>query len=535
MKPLKNKIIRLILICFVLCLNPIAVAADDTKTVAIIPIEMNATQDLTFLQKGLFSMLSSRIADPGKVTTLEREEVENAMKKAQADEATKGSLNESKARLIGAGLNVDYVLYGSLTLFGQSMSLDMFMVDVKNINPTLSFSRQAPDPGAVITELDQIAAEINLKTFNRKPEQVLPKEFYAQQAQPEQRSGEGYASPLTNYRYLFAANGHINGIACGDVDGDKKNEVVIIYDHDIEILEDNFGGKLKSIHRIEGGEYYDVVSVDVADINKNGIEEIFISRVQTATGYMRSLVLELSNGAFKELADDLPWYLRVVQNGSKKVLYGQKSGRKGPFAGRNVFSVRYVGGQYEIGDKISVPDGFSVLTMALGNNIGGATVNGLIFLNADGHLNLAADNGQVEWSGEEAYGGSKRFYTYIDKDKALMDAADGNGVYFQTRNIVYDVGDDGKLEAVIIKNKEAADYLFGELRNFKSGSIEIMKWNEMGLFPNTAGKRVPGQITDIMVGDFDNNGKKELLVTLVKKRNNLSSKKSKSIVVAYDL
>ena len=43
---------------------------DTAKKVAIVPLEMNATQDLSFLQKGLFSMLSARISDPGKVEML---------------------------------------------------------------------------------------------------------------------------------------------------------------------------------------------------------------------------------------------------------------------------------------------------------------------------------------------------------------------------------------------------------------------------------------------------------------------------------
>jgi len=37
------------------------------KTVAVLPFAMNSPRDLTFLQNGLFSMLSSRLSDPGKV------------------------------------------------------------------------------------------------------------------------------------------------------------------------------------------------------------------------------------------------------------------------------------------------------------------------------------------------------------------------------------------------------------------------------------------------------------------------------------
>mgnify|MGYP001765024702 CR=1 FL=1 len=56
----------------------------DAKTVAVCPFEMNSSQDLGFLQNGLFSMLSSRLSDAGKVDVLDRETVDKALAKAKA-------------------------------------------------------------------------------------------------------------------------------------------------------------------------------------------------------------------------------------------------------------------------------------------------------------------------------------------------------------------------------------------------------------------------------------------------------------------
>ena len=509
---------------------------DTAKKVAIVPLEMNATQDLSFLQKGLFSMLSARISDPGKVEIIEREVIESAMARAQENPATKGVLNESKARLIGAGLDADYILFGSLTMFGESMSLDMFMVDTTGETPTLSFSRQAREQGAVITELDEIAAEINLKTFNRKPEQIVPKELYTQPREPVLQPGT-YASPLVNYRLLYAGNGHINGISTGDVDGDRKNEVVIVYDHAIEILKDNLAGKLILVKRIEQPHYMDVISVDTADINNNGIDEIFVTRVHVESGYLRSIALEYTNGTFQEIADDIPWYLRVVQTpgAQKRTLYGQKSGRQGPYAGQNVFNVEWQGEKYGIGQSLRVPRGFTIMSMAVGTHIGGMAYGGILHTDREGALVLSTENGQVEWRGEPGYGGSELHYIYVDKDMDLTNESDGRGTFFQPRNIVHETGETGKSEVIVIKNNESANYRFEQIRNFKSGTIEMLRWDEMGLAPERAGKKIPGQITDIMVGDYDNGGEEKLLVSVVKNRNTFSSKKSKSIIIAYDL
>ena len=507
---------------------------ETVKKVAVFPLEINATQDLSFLQKGLFSMLSSRLVDPGKVKILERETIDQALAKALSSPLTKGVLNESTARLIGAGLDVDYVLFGSLTLFGKSVSLDMAMVAVKGEKPTLTFSRQAPEPGAAITELDQIATQINLKVFNRRPEQIVPKEQYARR--PEMNiQGGGYASPLIHYRSLFMANGLINGIAVGDVDGDRKNEVVIIYEHAIEILKDNLNGQLKPVKRIEDVDYMDIIGVDAADINHNGKAEIFISRVRPESGLVKSFVLEYGGAGYKKLSMDLPWYLRVVKDGKGgQTLYAQKSGKNGPYMGRDVFKVNWENNAYVPGERIRVPDGFSVMSFSTGDLIG-SDKKSAVFTDKQGKLTIFNENGSIEWSGEEGYGGSKLYYTFVEKDEFIKDVSQGKGEYFQPRNIVFDMDSTWNKYVIVIKNKNASGNLFQQLRKFKRGSIEILRWNEMGLSAENAAKKIPGQITDIAMGDYDNNSKNELIISLIKRRNNFASEKSKSMIIAYDL
>ncbi|MCD4718999.1 MAG: CsgG/HfaB family protein [Desulfobacula sp.] len=535
---MKSNIIRFGIFILTIVLSSIVIVSpglcEPIKKVAVCPLEMNAVEDLSFLQKGLFSMLSSRLADPGKVEILQRETIDEALAKAQSSPLTKGTLNDSKARLIGAGLGVDYILFGSLTMFGKSVSLDMSMVDVKEEKPTLTFSEQAKEPGAVITELDQIATQINFKTFNRKPEQIIPQQQYAQR--PERvPQGRGYASPLTNYRNLMVTNGEIIGISSGDVDGDKKNEVVIIYDHAIEILKDNLKGQLRPVKKIEDAHYMDIVGVDVADINHNGMAEIFISRVHPESGYAKSFVLEYNGTDYKKISKLLPWYLRVVKDvNGRDVLYAQKSGKDGPYTGKNVFKVNWQNNTYVPGEKLRVPEGFSVLSMATGD-LTGTDEMSVLFTDEQGRLTIFNENGRIEWSGEEGYGGSKLYYTFMEEDEFIKDVSLGKGVYFQPRNIVFDIDLDGRKDVMVIKNKDASGNMFQQLRKFKTGGIEILAWNEMGLSPENAPKKMPGQITDIFIGDYDNNSKNELIITFIKRRNNFSSEKSKSMIIAYDM
>ena len=102
-----------------------AVAAEP-KRIALLPFKINAEKDMTFLQNGIFDMLTTRLAKEGEVDVISRQEAENAVKAA----GNPDPVTESAARSIGAGLNADYTLFGSVTVFGNSISLDAKMVGV---------------------------------------------------------------------------------------------------------------------------------------------------------------------------------------------------------------------------------------------------------------------------------------------------------------------------------------------------------------------------------------------------------------------
>ena len=91
------------------------------KRVAILPFTMNAEKDLSYLRQGIMDMLASRLNWPGKVEIIPKQIVSDAM----ADH--KGPVSAETANSVGRKLKADYVLYGSLTVFGQSVSMDATM------------------------------------------------------------------------------------------------------------------------------------------------------------------------------------------------------------------------------------------------------------------------------------------------------------------------------------------------------------------------------------------------------------------------
>ncbi len=69
-------------------------------------------------------MLSSRLYKEGEVEVIGRPQVEKTIA------SVAGGFTEAKARDIGKLMGADYLLYGSLTVLGNSISVDSKMVDV---------------------------------------------------------------------------------------------------------------------------------------------------------------------------------------------------------------------------------------------------------------------------------------------------------------------------------------------------------------------------------------------------------------------
>ena len=89
-----------ILVLVFVMINSICLAADQKK-VAVIPFAMNTQDDLGFLQKGIFDMLSSRLAYGDEVQVLSREQLEGKLKTADPQILPESGLTDSKAKALG--------------------------------------------------------------------------------------------------------------------------------------------------------------------------------------------------------------------------------------------------------------------------------------------------------------------------------------------------------------------------------------------------------------------------------------------------
>ncbi|MCG8683992.1 MAG: hypothetical protein MI892_03900, partial [Desulfobacterales bacterium] len=427
------------------------------KTVAVFPFAMNSSQDLGFLQNGLFSMLSSRLSDAGKVDVLDRETVDKALEQAQASDQTKGALNESKARLIGASLGVDYVLFGSLTSFGESVSLDASMVDVTGKKETLAFFEQSNSMGDVIPLVNSFAGDINMKMFNRNIDNKL---YVQQQQEPQAPGGLQFAGGAGMYGGgMMAMQGSqgftthlqvkdiVRGMVTGDLNKDGKMQVVAAADNKLMFYRVE-GTMLVLEETLEYESHIRILALDIADINGNGYPELYVSALTVHLDTLASFIVEYDGNSYATLVEDEALYYRVVTSkDGQPILLAQDKGED-PFDGRIHIMTARGGDVYTEEKRIRMPRGTSVLSMAKGP-VRGADSEEYLTINRHYRLVATNDAGGMEWESTHKYGKTNNIWLM---PKSGGGDADRDRVYLNPRIKFYTLGEDETAKAIVIKN-----------------------------------------------------------------------------------
>jgi len=528
--------------------------ADDPKRVAILPFKMNAQKDLTFLKNGIYDMLASRLAKAGKVQVIGREETERAL------EGATGPINEEVARQAGEKLNADFVLFGSLTVFGNSISIDAKMIDVSGSKPTLSFFDHSQSMDEVIGRIDRIASNINEKIFGIKtatatspaapatpapesqkrdihthPEKLLKKDSVVYD---DKESTKMEGSPFIsthdpgksstfvwksrNFRNLF------NGLAIGDVDGDGKNETVIITPHEVNLyrFENNrFSGNQK----IGGNKRKNFIGVDIADINANGYPEIFVTSLNPHKTGLSSFVLEYNGQKYVKIIKSSPWYFRVVElPGQERILLGQKNSSANPFSGK-IYKMLWENSEYVPGEVIQAPRRSNLMGLTLADMMNSGE-NAVVAYNQSDEIQIIGQSGDEIWKGNDPFGGSTLYYAL-----PLEGAGDiENRKYLPMRILCRDLNSDGKPEVIAANNHGKLSRLLDQFRKFTKSHIESLSWNGLGLMPFWKTRTISGHVRDFIIGDFNNDGADELVAAVILKEGSIIGTTPKSTVIAYN-
>jgi len=502
-----------------------AVSADKPTRVLILPLNIHSEKDLSFLKHGIEAMLSNRLALEGEVVPLSREETRQAIK------GIPEPINEQTAILLGAKYKADYVIFGSLTVFGDSTSINTRFIDVHEKKPIVIFNQYGKSHSDVIFHINSFASQINERVFGRKtssyqpprqdeagaesrrhPDATITREngmAYDSSSVPPAR-GETSSSIWKSREFKT----RIKGMAVGDVDGDGRNETVFISGNDVFVYRYS-DGRFAKIEEIQGNSYDSFIGVDVADINNNGKSEIFITNLIKNRARLKSFVLEWKESNFEKISSDANWYYRILNVAERgHILLGQKRGVKDIFI-TGVYELKWSNGRYEPLERQNLPKPMNIYGFTYGDVLNNGQEMIVAFTHND-HVRILEKNGSEKWKSSEPYGGGAT-YLEFPSDSSIGDVKEMDRIYLPQRIHIADLDKDGKNEIIIVKNQDAARRLLSRLRIFKNGHIECLTWSTLGLKLKWKTQEVPRYISDYTIADLNNDGQNELVFSVVAK------------------
>ncbi len=522
-------------------------SADKPDRVLVLPFNIHSEEDLSFLQKGIENMLSSRLSMEGEVVLISREETGQAIK------GMPEPISEETALSLGAKLQADYILLGSLTVFGESISTDARFIEVKTKKPVVMFNQSGKSRDDVISHVNLFAGRINETVFGRKtfsdqqppaqtkakedisshPDALLPGEKKKDLSASKAASAGDASAQIWKSRELKTK---IKGMAIGDVDGDGKQEAVFIGGSKVFIYRYD-DGRFVRIGEVAGKRNNIYIGVDVADINNNGKSEIFVTNLSSSTKRLKSFVLEWNGAEFGKIEDKAKWYYRVlnVPKRGGHILLGQKRGIDEIFSRKGVYELIWNNGQYEPGQPENLPKNMNVYGFTYGNvfNDGREMIVAFTY---DEHIYILDKNGNEEWKSGERYGGSTTYLEYpYDVDVAEPPSERLKAHYYLPQRIhIADLDKDGKNEVVVVKNNSLTGRLLARVRVYQSGHIEAFDLDEIGSALKWKTREISGYISDYAIGDLNNDGRNELVFSVVAKTGALSGK-DRSYIVTWDI
>ncbi|MDJ0883876.1 MAG: FG-GAP-like repeat-containing protein [Desulfobacterales bacterium] len=526
----------------------------DTARVLVVPFSIHSDQDLTFLQKGITAMLSTRLSSPGKVTIVDQSEaVEITTQLPQP-------LERETAAEAGQKLGAQYVAFGSLTVFGGSISTDARFVDVATNTIVVSFNETGRNHGDVISHINAFAGEVNSRVFGRGAQAATaPPAAEAQpqtpadksQMNPEKKmfqSGSGMRIGATDSdidasdeaiwrsrRFNF----QISGLAMADVDGDGRTETVFAGDREVSVFR-SLDRKFMKVTTFELDSAYTILTLDAADINANGRAEIFIN-CRNDKFIPRVFVMEWNGSTFDAIHSESFWFYRVSRDGKTKrtILFGQKS-RTNTVVRGPAHHLAWNEGTYQSQATVPLPKGVSVFGVAYGDVTRNDVENVVVFDRKD-NIRVLGPGGNEEWSSYEPFGGSYTWmmtveeYRNTQKEGYLyQDKMPDNVFWLPQRILLVDINNNGHNAVIVVQNADITQGIMQRVRAYRQGRFECLVWDNVGLTAVWRTRRFSGYISDYNLGDFDNDGRDELVFAVVKRIGDPVTGDKKSYLVSWD-
>jgi hypothetical protein len=416
---------------------------------------------------------------------------------------------------------------GNLTRLRKQITSDSILLTrVRSIKgkTVLSYRLVSSSDGSVLKEARVLIPSLPANPAPSNPEQRV---------QSDLRAGKGLFQFVGKQDFDF----ELVDFAVGDLRGNGRKDYVIIDDHRVMIYRYRNGQfvKVGQAKLQEGVDKF--LSVDVADINGNGRDEIFVTNSRGDN--LSSFVLEVVPGkkGLTRIWENVNRYFRVLRDfDGPPLLISQKPGFEKPFQA-GIYKMHPISGGYSVDSDLplSVGDYRNMILYGLARGrITPSKSKDTIFLDSDYHLRVYSPGGRLLVSSDEYFGHDPRTIEVGLKEQVA-------GTFIDYPDSPQPVSFKGRLQLIqhnarkyllVPKNHRTGSFL-SKLVIVKNSSLVVLDVNREGLKKTYETKKQRGYLAAYQVVNTTDQRQKQVHVAHVADHGGFLGSKKVSTIYSY--
>jgi hypothetical protein len=562
---------RLLAILF--CLAFLALASNglaqsgQAKKFAVLPFQIHGPSDYQYLSNGIQTMLKSRLYWEEHVLPVDEAAIKTSSAEITSQAQAKQTLQE---------LQAEYLFWGSVTILSEQASIDLNILEQGKPVKTRSWQSSLGD---LIPSMENQAKRVSKQIFDRpvqlagaaagaataqaqqqeqqqaqqaqQPERQQPRttvsekpssQFIQQSErksgyiekesrQPsyfEKQSSRGEPGRWRSRRFSFESR----GLRVGDGDGDGSKEIFILTKDTVYACTKR-QGKLEMLGEHSVSRRLECLNLNLIDLDGDADMELVVSAVQDEED-MHSFILDYRNGQLQILQEGIVNFLNVVKQppSYEPVLLGQSYNPSRLFHG-SVHTLTLKQGGLKATDTVQLPENVNVSNLAylpVGNGYK------IVAVDIFSKLKVFTPGGEVQYASNEKYAASTVKLKENPNLPGVEDVYETQKFhYIPSRLLPGDFNKDGQYELMVNRNISIAADLLPRFRHYPKGEIHSLYWDGMGLSLDWKTKTIQGTVVDYGIADMDNNGSRELYVSVNTYPGLSNLKEVKTIIMAYSI
>ena len=510
---------------FVVCLLCAAVAAGATgaaaKSAVVLPFTVNAPQNYAYLAKAVPAAIQGKLNHPGVL------DVRSVQGKA-------ASATEARQALRSSG--ADNAVWGSVSVIGNEATVEINSVDKAG----KTWTQTAQSPVSELTgAVQRLSARMGQEVFGVSSAMRTPGSTAAGNARKGAPGGDiitnetGQQQVYLNPQFRYQGAGANDGsrlrsqrlkytmvdMAVGDFNGDGKNEIAVLSDHNLRIYSWPLNGQLKLLGETVISRSNNNFSMRAIDLNRDRALELVVATYEEDSNRPYGYIYSFKGNKLSLFAERVPYFVSVmrVPPTYAPVLVGQNWDSVKLFA-PGVRMMNKAGGKYELGTRLDLPSGATVFNCAWMPPSRSNKSELLVMLTDDERIKLFQGRGNslVHTTMERFSGSATGMDHYkgmpglgVDKNYQLP-----SKYYAPMRLIAADIGSTGEYTLLVNKPISTAAQIFDRYRYFPQGEVHALYWDGVGLGLKWKTRRIRGSVAQIDLADVNNDGVLDLVVGL---------------------